>query len=552
MASALSGVLLVLAFPPFESGHIAWVALIPLLMALLIQSPERTFIPLPSAFRLGVSAGLIFWLVTMSWLFRLLETSPAHAFWIVLAWALLCGYCALYWGVFALSAVWIARRIGTSKIWQTLLLTFLIPVLWVGGEVIRSSLFTGFPWNLLAISQYRNIILIQTAQWIGAVGISGILVLVNAGLAFTVMRYIPLRATKRYIPHLELFVALLSVALCLRAGVDRVRQYQSGTGTVTIGAIQPAIPQVTKWTEEHVNFIHATFRTLMAKAVTSDEGSPDLIIWPETATPYCVMDERGASKDFVEEISRWGSPLLVGSMDEVSLGWQVFYYNASFLFDTNGVMVRKYYKQHLVPFGEYVPLSGIFPCLASLAPMGWNCSPGREATVFTLGKFPHWTFSCLICFEDIMSGLSRHAVKKGARLLVNQTNDAWFDRSAGPEQHLSHCVFRCIENRVAAVRVANSGISCLIEPTGMIVDRTENRADVSPVASVLRWRVPVPEADFELTLYTRYGDWLFGIPCGIVAFACISLACLGMIWGKHNILFSRGGGVRSAASSEPK
>lgn len=526
MAAAFSGLLLAIAFPPFDSGQVGWVAVIPLLLALLASPPANSVISLPQAFKLGLTTGLVFWLTTMSWLLRLLETSPAPAVLILLGWFLLCGYCALYLAIFSLSALWLVQKIGRTALWQTLLLTLLIPVLWVGGEVVRSYLFTGFPWNLLAISQYRNVILIQTAQWVGAPGVSGILMLVNTGLAFTVLRYLPFGKPRQYTPHLELFVALLGIALSFRTGALLVREHTPSGRTVAIGAIQPAIPQVTKWTEAHVNLIHATFRELTGQAVMSPEGPPDLVIWPETATPYGVMDDRGASKGLVEELSRWGSPLLVGSMDEVSLGWNLLYYNASFLFDTNGVMIRQYYKQHLVPFGEYVPLSGWIPWLAALAPMGWNCSPGRDATLFTLGTSPPWTFSCLICFEDIIAGLSRRAVKHGARLLVNQTNDAWFDRSAGPEQHLAHCVFRCVENRVAAVRVANSGISCLIEPTGLIVDQTVNTCGAPPKALALRWDVPVPGPEFMPTAYTRYGDWFLGIPCGIVAVVVFVLACM--------------------------
>ena len=186
-------------------------------------------------------------------------------------------------------------------------------------------------------------------------------------------------------------------------------------------------------------------------------------------------------------------------------------------------MVKHYNKQHLVPFGEYVPLSEWIPWLATFAPMGWNCSPGREATVFSVGE-PAWTFSVLICFEDIMSDLSRAFVKAGARLLVNQTNDAWFDRSAGPVQHMAHCVFRCVENRVPAVRVANSGISCLIQPNGLIVDPTGNGRGTPPQPLTPRWQVAVPGDGYEPTPYTRYGDWLFGIPCGIVAAVCFVLA----------------------------
>ena len=526
LAAAVSGLLLALAFPPFESSQIAWVALIPLLLALLYGGATSGAMPIKLAFKLGVTTGMVFWLITMSWLLRLFDTSPAPAVLIVLSWLLLCGYCALYLGIFAMSSAWLVQKIGIGRIWQNLLLTVLIPIMWVGGEVVRSFLFTGFPWNLLAISQYRSVVLIQAAQWVGAPGVSGVLMLANTGLAFTILRYLPHHKPKHYTPHLELFVALLSMSLCFRAGVLLVKEHTPEERTVTIGAIQPAIPQVIKWTDEQVDRIQSTFRRLMAQSVKDPQGPPDLVIWPETATPYCVRDEKGSSKDLVEELSRLGSPLLVGSMDETSVGWDVFYYNASFLFNTNGVITRQYYKQHLVPFGEYVPLSGTFHWLAALAPMGWNCSPGHEATVFTMGATRKWTFSCLICFEDIMSGLSRRAVKNGARLLVNQTNDAWFDRSAGPEQHLSHCVFRCVENRVAAVRVANSGISCLIDPTGLIVEQTENGIGRPPEAAVLRWQVPIPGSDFELTPYTRYGDWLLGIPCGVVAVVCFVLACM--------------------------
>ncbi|MEI6563642.1 MAG: apolipoprotein N-acyltransferase [bacterium] len=523
LAAAASGLLLAFSFPPFDSGQIAWVALIPLLLAVL-HAPDEGRNAVRFSFKIGMTAGLVFWLVAMSWLFRLFETSSAPAFLILIGWLLLSAYCALYMGVFAMSVAWVARAIGTKKLWQTMVLTFLIPVLWVGGEMFRSILFTGFPWNLLAISQYRNVVLIQCAQWVGAPGISAVVMLANTGLAFTIWRYIPPNAQKTYKPHLELFVALMGVAFCVRTGVIMIRQNAPLSGEVTIAAIQPAIQQVTKWTDEQVNTIHATFRDLTHLALMDASGKPDLIIWPETATPYCVMDETGSSKDLVEEMSRGGSPLLVGSMDEVNLGAETVCYNGSFLFGTNGVMSRHYYKQRLVPFGECIPLSGMFPWLAKLAPMGWNCSAGSEATVFTMEGTPDWAFSCLICFEDSMADLSRAAVKRGARLLVNQTNDAWFDRSAGPEQHLSQCVFRCVENRVSAVRVANSGISCLIEPTGRIVEQTENGPGKLPEPRVLRLQVTIPGEGFELTLYTKYGDWLFGIPCGVVAAVCFVLA----------------------------
>ena len=226
----LSGLLLALSFPPFESAQIAWVALIPLLLALLQgvgKHRGEIFRPKPF-FLLGFTSGVIFWLVSMSWLLRLFETSPAPAILIVLGWVGLSAYCALYCGVFAMSVVWVARKIGTEKLWQTLLLTVLIPVLWVGGEMARSAWLTGFPWNLLGISQYRNLMLIQCAQWVGVPGVSALVMVVNAGIAFTVMRYLPSGAEKKYRPNLELFVALMAIVLCFRSGMGLIRQFTPG------------------------------------------------------------------------------------------------------------------------------------------------------------------------------------------------------------------------------------------------------------------------------------------------------------------------------------
>jgi apolipoprotein N-acyltransferase len=527
VAAAFSGLLLALSFPPFESASVAWVALIPLLVALLhprvdadLRAASR------SSFFLGLTAGLVFWLVSMSWMLRLFETSPAPALLIMVGWGLLSVYCALYFGAFAMTVAWVAGKLGTDKLWKTLLLTVLIPVLWVGGEMARSVWLTGFPWNLLGVSQYRNLVLIQGAQWVGVPGISALVMLANTGLTFTVMRHLPPWTGKKYRPHLELFIVLMTIALCFRAGMKLVRQHTPAEGGVSIAAIQPAIPQVKKWSQEQIDFVHSTFRRLTGQALAEGPIRPDLVIWPETATPYCVT-EPGESRELVSELSRRGVPLLVGSMDMINLGEQSLCFNSSFLFQTNGVVAQSYNKQHLVPFGEYIPLSGLMPALAGLAPMGWNCTPGREATVFTVGK-PAWTFSVLICFEDIMSDLSRAFVSAGARLLVNQTNDGWFDRSAGPVQHMSHCVFRCVENRVPAVRVANSGITCLIEPSGRIIEPTRNEWGQPPESLVARWEVAVPGEEFEVTPYTRHGDWLFGIPCSIVAGVFFSVVLISL------------------------
>ena len=130
-------------------------------------------------------------------------------------------------------------------------------------------------------------------------------------------------------------------------------------------------------------------------------------------------------------------------------------------------------------WGEYVPFEDAFPFLWALTPNEASFTPGSKAGVFELAQ-PAIEFSVLICFEDTLPYLSRRAVKEGARLLVNQTNDAWFERSWASRQHMAHCVFRCIENRVPAVRCANNGVSCFIDSNGTIMDLHGHYACYAP------------------------------------------------------------------------
>ena len=416
---------------------------------------------------------------------------------------------------------WCAAKVGTEAAWKTILLTPAVVVVGVGFEYARSVVGGGFPWNPLGVSQYRNLGLIQCAEWFGVSGVSALVLLLNAGVAFTVLRYLPGRASRKYRPHVELFLGVVAVALCFRAGMLMIRANTPPYGTLVLAGVQPAIAQEKKWTQDQVDSNHAVLRRLTEEAVAL-APPPDLVIWPETATPYPVNSEN-ESLDLVQDLTRLGVPLLAGSMVLEGSQDNPQCFNSSLLFDPAGKVAGRYDKQHLVPFGEYIPFSGVLPFLGRLAPMGWNCSSGSKATLFRAGE-AGTPFSILICFEDIMSRLSRKAVLAGARLLVNQTNDAWFDRSAGPDQHLAHCVFRSIENRVPVVRVANSGISCLIQPNGRIEGATVNNRDEAPGARVCQWLVHAPSREGRFTFYTRHGDRVFAIPCAVAAALCFMLA----------------------------
>ena len=527
LAALASGLLLAACFPPFDQPAGGWFALVPLLIALATAGRGE-------AARLGFGAGFVFWLVNLAWLLRLRDTASLPLPLIGLGWIALSAYCALYVAAFAFCGWWLLRRFGATRWYVNIALVLAIPVLWVGFEYLRTVVFTGFPWNPLGVSQYRHRTIIQVAEWTGAYGVSALLVLVNAGLALGILKHVGEARRNRYQPHPEIFVPLLALALVMRWGGAMDMRYAQRYGTVVIAAVQPAVPQVEKWSQEFVDGIYEKLRRLTRQAVEETDRrwgrKPDLIVWPETSVPDYVRTSEEC-RAFVNELLGLGVPILVGSMDAEGREPGVRLFNSALLFGAGGDIEESYDKQRLVPFGEYLPLENVVPGLSRLSPLGWSCTPGRSSTVFHL-RSPAVPFSTPICFEDTMPEVARGFVLNGARLLVNLTNDAWFDVSAAPLQHLAHAVFRCVENRVPAVRATNSGMTAFIDRSGRVFtgDLSGDAGAVreGPAVPLLEGfevsAVHVPPDDIRLTVYTRYGDRVFAIPSAVLAAACFLLA----------------------------
>ena len=458
----------------------------------------------------------------------------------VLAWVALAAYCGLYIGLFSflLSSVFSTRskQDGVSRavlLFRSMMLVLLAPILWVGCEYLRAILFTGFPWNPLGVSQYRNIAVIQLAAWGGVYAVSGIVVLLNAAIAMTILRIateMRSRERRRRI-HFELMIGLALVAICWSQGVRTIRRADArpaDTQPIRIAAVQPQIRQVRKWSDDQRSSI---YRALQEQSELAAMSRPDLIVWPETAIPDLIRID-AAAQDIVSSLLTNGTMLLVGGMDFEEWDESVAYYNASFLMAESGGIVGCYRKRHLVPFGEYVPFENHIALVKRLVPLGFSCTPGEGSELMTLpsrnttsrGALP---FGVLICFEDIFPYLARHDVRRGARFLVNQTNDAWFEDSAASQQHMANAVFRAIENRVALVRCANTGVTCFVDPFGRILEMLigdDGRTDMRGFAVA---EVHVAEAGPPRTPYTRFGDWLFARPC-----AMVSTVLLLMVWMK--------------------
>jgi apolipoprotein N-acyltransferase len=404
-------------------------------------------------------------------------------------------------------------------------LVLVVPLLWVGFEYLRGALFTGFPWNPLGVSQFRNLIIIQAAEWGGVYAVSGVLVVFNTVLTITSLRLIgAFSSNRRLIMRLDLGVAVIVFAVCWIGGMNAFRKAgmdAPDTQQVRLAAIQPNIPQLKKWPLEFAQEIYSRLRSQTEVAVMAQ---PDLIVWPETCVPGPLTTDPETMR-FVESLATNNIPLLVGALEEGAISkWDITVYNSSFLFDGHGAIADVYRKLHLVPFGEYLPFDSKVAFIKRLAPLGFSCTPGTDTTIFHLAK-PDTKFAVLICFEDIFAPLSRIAVRKGARFLINQTNDAWFDGSSGALQHLSQCVFRCVENRVGAVRVANTGVTCFIDRSGrttMLLDATGNARFLGFKLDGLRVSGP----DMPLTFYTRYGDIPFALPCGVAAAVVFALVLI--------------------------
>lgn len=530
-ASILSGVFLFLAFPPVGDERIAWFAIMPILLVARYNRPSASF-------RYGFLSGCIFWLLSISWLLMLSKTGTVLPM-AILGWILLSVYSALYIGLFLGVTSWLFGllmpypdgddRVGLLCELKSIMIIFLLPIVWVGLEYVRSVLFGGFPWNALGVSQYQNLSVIQIAEWGGVYAVSALIMIMNSALTLTGLRLVDVHKRRRTsrVMRAGLMIGLLICALCWMYGVRRVhalRLEHVDSDEIRIAAVQPNTLQLKKWDEQ---FEYDIYERLDRQTRLAAINSPDLIIWPETAVMRPINDDE-ITYNFVKTLTGLGSPLLVGSLESDSVidvtgigDTSTIWYNSSFLIGVDGDIRQTYRKQHLVPFGEYVPLENRIKTIKRIVPVGFSCTAGDESTIFDImlkreGGAAKVSFGVLICFEDAFGYLARRIVRNGAEFIVNQTNDAWFDGTSAALQHMSHCVFRCIENRVPAVRSSNTGITCFIDSTGYVNYLSGSASKYGQNIEGFKVFGLVPH-NKVMTFYTKYGDILFAVPCAAVS-----------------------------------
>jgi apolipoprotein N-acyltransferase len=488
--------LLTLSFPKADQGWLAWLALVPLFLAIRQAYPKNAFI-LGFLFGMVHNLGLVYWTVLTMHVYGNLPVYQA-----VIILFLLAGYLSLFPGLFCAMLAWLRPK-------PTALL-FIAPALWCGLEILRTHLFSGFPWALLGYSQYDHLWLLQSADLFGVYGLSVVIVLVNAVLALAILGWLDLawqdrKPGGRFIAWCGGLVVVLAVAMCAY-GAWRIRTVDHSEATadkMKVAVIQGNIDQAQKWDPRFQVLTTVKYRDLSLQP--SVKGA-NLVIWPETAAPFFFNDDQILSKMVIDGVKTAGAYFIIGSPSYASGKQDLIYHNSAYLIAPDGKTLGKYDKVHLVPFGEYVPLRSWLPFIDSLVAQVGDFKPGRQGNTL---KWKNHPVGMLICYEAIFPELARAMVKNGAQLLVNITNDAWFGRTSAAYQHFSMAVFRAVENRRTLARAANTGISGFVDPCGRILSAT----DLFQTAAVMK-SVPLMKTTSP---YTRWGEW----PLGMLSFGLI-------------------------------
>ena len=507
VAAALSAALLVAAFPPFgETASIA-VALAPLLVVARLASPKK------SAWT-WFGGGFAFWFATLAWMPAICKNNGPWPL-VGLGWFGLAALCAGYFALFGWLSARAWRRFGR---WG---LAF-EPILWAGVEWLRGWLFTGFAWNYLGTALVPVPDFLAPARVGGIYLVSALVVLVNgvfATLACRVVAQMRREAPsgRRWIRSLETAAPLAAVLLVFWLSREPQTANREPQTTLRVALVQRNAPCVFRAGRERQDPVAAFGRLQEAAAV----ARPDLVVWGESA-----MSEFGRlSSDQALRAARYfsrqtgGAALLAGGDYDERTNGTVRVYNGAGLYvpSGDGMALQVCAKQHLVPFGEYIPFDKWIPALQALSPIGMSLYPGeaRMLEVPVGGRLGEASLpegrvvkvAPLICFEDTLPSLAREGARLGAQAIVLITNDSWFSGSWEAEQHAWQAVARAVETGLPVIRVGNSGVTGVIEASGRARWLTDGAGRPLVDASGCQLETVQVRTALRPTPYVRFGDW---------------------------------------------
>jgi apolipoprotein N-acyltransferase len=529
-AAGLSAGLLELPFPlagplPVWRSIFAWVALVPLLWALLSPECVDGKRPLRRGFLLGYLCGVLWFGGNCYWVRDTMQKygdMPLGAPTLLLvAFSL---YLGIYFGLFGFCVALVRRASGSTR-WTLAA----VPFLWVAMELAAARI-TSFPWDQLGYSQVDNGLLTQLAPWTGVYGISFVLMCVNSGIA------------NRLIVGHKLNRLLWDTVMCLFAITISQYDFQTPTPapTATAVLVQPNLDvsgdnrwlHPGEWEQHIAEFKHLAgeqCKTYIAgiPQTGAPKGEivcpptpthPDLIAWPESPAPFLETDPRFQSA-MREVATSAQAPLIVGGegvgfseAENAMMG-----YNSALVVGADGAPVGRYDKIHLVPFGEYVPFHHLLAFAHSLTGNVGVMGRGTERKIFRLNGHRYGVF---LCYESVFADDVRQFARLGAEVLVNLSDDGWYGDTSAPWQHLNMARMRAIENRRWLLRSTNNGVTAVIDPYGRVRQSIpRHQADALPAGYGFRG---------DLTFYTAHGD--------VFAYLCAALAMCGLGWSARKLL----------------
>ena len=473
IAATVSALLLWAAYPPHGETLAVLVALVPMLVVARLSSLRRSLITF-------FLFGLIFWVLSLSWMPAIIKNNGPWPL-VILGWFALSAACAGYLALYGFCVAWLWRwreRRRTVAMFSVACI-FGESVLWAFFEYLRATLFTGFAWNFLGTAFASMPSFATPARFGGVYLVSALVVLLNGVFATLMMRvFAPVfgvggdetgrsRFAARIVQIAETGLPLAFILACLCAGNRMVRSEATGDPepiNLRVALVQRNAPCCFK-PGKRENAYEAFGKLLDAVAA----AKPDLVVLAESA-----MAEFGPVRSFRAQdvvrgfLKRSGATALIAGGDDVV---EDRTYNAAAFYVDDGKggvgPLSVYHKQHLVPFGEYIPFDKWITPLQKLSPVGVSLHSGAP-TLFEIVASGGRSLKVapLICYEDTDPRLAAQAKRMGADMIVLVTNDSWFSESAEAEAHAAQAVLRAIETGLPIVRVGNSGVTGVIRPDG--------------------------------------------------------------------------------------
>ncbi len=459
-------------------------------------SNSRGIRRLVPGFATGWWFGFGFFLLGLWWIGNALLVEAALFAWALpLAIVVLPAVLALFWGV----ATALARMVWSDD-WRRL---FALAAMFGAAEWLRGHMLTGFPWNTIGYAALFEPTTMQVASVVGLYGVSTLAV-----LAFSVGGlFAPQSAGARGSRVVMLIVIMMLIAGQVGFGIWRLSFSDRRTvDGISLRLMQPGIDQADKFDPEFTDTLVQTYLALSGSA--SSQAKPGLagtthLLWPESAFPFLIT-QRPDILSAIAEMLPQGTSLITGAArSEIRNRDRRVFYNSVLVINDRGEIVAGSDKVHLVPFGEYLPLQDIAESMGirQLTRLAGGFTAGASRATLNTGTGPD--FLPLICYEIIFPGEIEDGQQSAAGWYVNVTNDAWYGNTPGPYQHLRQAQVRAVEQARPVARVANNGISAIIDANGRILERIPYGD-----SGIIDAKLPVSAGD---TAYRRYGDMPFAV-----------------------------------------